>query len=64
MTSKSIKNVTERNRNYSTSFVNYALERFLMETQGMDEYDAWLRVTNDYENVKREWTEYTIAEGL
>ena len=49
MTSKSIKNVTERNRNYSTSFVNYALERFLMETQGMDEYDAWLRVTNDYE---------------
>ena len=38
---------------------NYQLERYLIDLQGYDDYDAWLRVSYDYETVKKEWKIYT-----
>ena len=36
---------------------NYQLERYLIDLQGYDDYDAWLRVSYDYDGVKREYLE-------
>ena len=41
------------------SNINYKLERYLIDHQGYDDYDAWLRVSYDYETVKKEWKIYT-----
>ncbi len=37
------------------SNINYKLERYLIDHQGYDDYDAWLRVAYDYETVRKEW---------
>ena len=37
------------------SNISYKLERYLIDHQGYDDYDAWLRVSYDHETVKREW---------
>ena len=34
---------------------NHQLERYLIELQGYDDYDAWLRVVYDYDGVKKEY---------
>ena len=36
---------------------NHQLERYLIDLQGYDDYDAWLRVSYDYDGVKREYLE-------
>jgi len=38
--------------------IDHTLERYLIEHQGYDDYDAWLRVSYDKETVKREWKIY------
>ena len=38
--------------------IDHKLERYLIEHQGYDDYDAWLRVSYDKETVKREWKIY------
>jgi hypothetical protein len=38
------------------SALAHQLERYLIEHQGYDDYDAWLRVSYDYVTVKKEYT--------
>jgi len=45
--------------NAETTYQNYSLERYLIESQGYDDYDAWLRVWQEPEAVKKEWEEDT-----
>ena len=43
---------------------NYQLERYLIDLQGYDDYDAWLRVSYDYDGVKREYLEtFAVASN-
>ena len=43
---------------------NYQLERYLIDLQGYDDYDAWLRVSYDYDGVKREYLEtFSASHG-
>ena len=45
--------------NAETTYQNYSLERYLIESQGYDDYDAWVRVLQEPEVVKKEWEEDT-----
>ena len=37
---------------------NYVLEHFLMTTQGMDEGDAFFRVLQDYEEIRKQYYDH------
>ena len=34
---------------------NLVLEHYLMDTQGLDETEAWLRVIQDYDDIRDEY---------
>ena len=34
------------------------LENFLVDTQGLDEEDAWIRVLQNYDEIKESYDEY------
>ena len=38
-------------------YADYALERYLIEKEGYDEYDAKVKVMQDYEEVKKWFAE-------
>ena len=44
-------------------YADYALERYLIEKEGYDEYDAKVKVMQDYDEVKR-WFEETEKISL
>ena len=37
---------------------HYVLEHFLMTTQGMEESDAFFRVLQDYEEIRKQYYEH------
>ena len=39
-------------------YYNYTLEQFLIETQGYDDFDAWIRVMQEPMKVKVEYEHY------
>ena len=44
-------------------YADYALERYLIENEGYDEYDAKVKVMQDYDEVKR-WFEESEKVSL
>ena len=51
---------------YSKEYEQYAifaLERFLVETKHYSEYDAHVKVRQDYEEVKKEYNETSKTEN-
>ena len=51
---------------YSKEYEQYAifaLERFLVETKHYSEYDAHVKVMQDYEEVKKEYNETSKTEN-
>ena len=44
------------------AYADYALERYLIEKEGYDEYDAKVKVMQDYDEVKK-WFEETTAKS-
>ena len=44
-------------------YADYALERYLIEKEGYDEYDAKVKVMQDYDEVKK-WFEETEKISL
>ena len=45
------------------AYADYALERYLIEKEGYDEYDAKVKVMQDYDEVKK-WFEETEKVSL
>ena len=41
-----------------TELPNYVLENYLVDTQGLDEEDAWIRVLQNYNEIKESYYEY------
>jgi hypothetical protein len=37
---------------------HFVLENFLVNTQGLDEDDAWIRVLQNYDGIKESYYEY------
>ena len=37
---------------------HFVLENFLVDTQGLDEEDAWIRVLQNYDEIKESYDEY------
>ena len=37
---------------------HFVLENFLVDTQGLDEDDAWIRVLQNYDEIKESYDEY------
>ena len=37
---------------------HFVLENFLVNTQGLDEDDAWIRVLQNYDGIKDSYYEY------
>ena len=46
-----------------SQYADYALERYLIEKEGYDEYDAKVKVMQDYDEVKK-WFEETEKVSL
>ena len=41
-----------------TELPHFVLENFLVDTQGLDEEDAWIRVLQNYDEIKESYDEY------
>ena len=41
-----------------TKLPNFVLENFLVDTQGLDEEDAWIRVLQNYDEIRKSYDEY------
>ena len=41
-----------------TELPHFVLENFLVDTQGLDEDDAWIRVLQNYDEIKESYDEY------
>ena len=52
-----------KDRQEYEQYANYALERYLIEKEGYDEYSAKVKVMQDYDEVKR-WFEETEKVSL
>ena len=37
---------------------HFVLENFLVDTQGLDEEDAWIRVLQNYDEIRKSYDEY------
>ena len=52
-----------KDRQEYEQYADYALERYLIEKEGYDEYSANVKVMQDYDEVKR-WFEETEKVSL
>ena len=52
-----------KDRQEYEQYADYALERYLIEKEGYDEYDAKVKVMQDYDEVKK-WFEETEKISL
>ena len=52
-----------KERHEYEQYAEYALERYLIEKEGYEEYDAKVKVMQDYEEVRR-WFEETEKISL
>ena len=52
-----------KDRQEYEQYADYALERYLIEKEGYDEYDAKVKVMLDYDEVKK-WFEETEKISL
>ena len=41
-----------------TKLPSFVLENFLVDTQGLDEEDAWIRVLQNYDEIRKSYDEY------
>ena len=41
---------------------HFVLENFLVNTQGLDEEDAWIRVLQNYDEIKLDYYEHLATE--
>ena len=41
-----------------TELPHFVLENFLVDTQGLDEEDAWIRVLQNYDEIRKSYDEY------
>ena len=41
-----------------TELPHFVLENFLVDTQGLDEDDAWIRVLQNYDEIRKSYDEY------
>ena len=42
----------------TTELPHYVLENYLVDTQGLDEEDAWIRVLQNYDEIRKSYDEY------
>ena len=42
----------------TTELPHFVLENFLVDTQGLDEEDAWIRVLQNYDEIRKSYDEY------
>ena len=42
----------------TTELPHFVLENFLVDTQGLDEEDDWIRVLQNYDEIKESYDEY------
>jgi len=42
----------------TTKLPHLVLENFLVDTQGLDEEDAWIRVLQNYDEIRKSYDEY------
>ena len=47
-----------KDRHEYEQYADYALERYLIEKEGYNEYDAKVKVMQDYEEVKKWFADY------
>ena len=52
-----------KDRQEDEQYADYALERYLIEKEGYNEYDAKVKVMQDYDEVKK-WFEETEKISL
>jgi hypothetical protein len=46
----------------TTELPHYVLENYLVNTQGLDEEDAWIRVLQNYDEIKMDYYEHLTTE--
>jgi hypothetical protein len=46
----------------TTELPHFVLENFLVNTQGLDEEDAWIRVLQNYDEIKMDYYEHLAIE--
>ena len=46
----------------TTELPHYVLENYLVDTQGLDEEDAWIRVLQNYDEIKLDYYEHLAIE--
>ena len=51
-----------RSNEMTTELPHYVLENYLVNTQGLDEEDAWIRVLQNYDEIKMDYYEHLTTE--
>ena len=46
----------------TTELPHFVLENYLVDTQGLDEEDAWIRVLQNYDEIKLDYYEHLAIE--